>query len=190
VVERRLNFSIARRFADRSNFVFLDESGAKTNMTRLYGRAPKNERCVDRVPCGRWKTMTMLSAIRLDGVVEDATWLIDGPMDSHLFLNYIEQSLAPSLKPGDIVVMDNLSSHKVNGVRQAIEAVGADLWYLPAYSPDLNPIEKLWSKVKSWLRRATARTFDAVCQALGEALRSVTPEECSNYFTSCGYGEH
>jgi len=133
--------------------------------------------------------MTMLSAIRLDGVVQDATIVFDGPMNSATFLAYTQQCLAPSLRDGDIVVMDNLSSHKAVGVREAIEAVGADLWYLPPYSPDLNPIEKLWSKVKAWLRRIGAKTFDTLAAAIGEALRSVQTNEGCNYFKSCGYGD-
>lgn len=190
VVERRRNFTIARRFARADRFVFLDESGAKTNMTRLYGRAPVGERCVDRTPHGHWKTMTMLGAIRLDGVMQDATIVIDGPMDAATFLAYTQQCLAPLLRPGDVVVMDNLSSHKAAGVREAIQAAGATLWYLPPYSPDLNPIEKLWSKVKTWLRRVCARTFDALTDAIADALRAVAPDECANYFASCGYREN
>jgi transposase len=190
IVERRRNFTIARRFVNPGSLIFLDESGAKTDMTRLYGRAPIGERCVDRTPYGHWQTMTMLSAIRLDGVIQDATVVFDGPMNSATFLAYTQQCLAPSLRPGDIVVMDNLSSHKAPGVRQAIEAVGADLWYLPPYSPDLNPIEKLWSKVKAWLRRVGAKTFDTLTATIGDALRAVQPNECSNYFNSCGYGDY
>ncbi len=181
---------IARRFVDPGSFVFLDESGAKTNMTRLYGRSPIGERCVDHTPDGHWKTMTMLSAIRLDGVIQGATVVVDGPMDAATFLAYTQQFLAPSLRPGDVVVMDNLSSHKGAGIREAIEAAGADLWYLPPYSPDLNPIEKLWSKVKAWLRRVSAKTFDALNDAIADALRAVHPTECPNYFQACGYGEH
>ena len=188
VQRRRRSFAIARRFVDPGQLVFLDESGAKTNMTRLYGRAPIGERCVDRAPHGHWKTMTMLSAIRLDGVMRDATVVIDGAMNSATFLAYTEQCLAPALHPGDVVIMDNLSSHKAAGVRQAIESVGADLWYLPPYSPDLNPIEKLWSKVKAWLRRVAAGTFDALSNAIADALRAVAPAECLSYFNSCGYG--
>ena len=190
VVQRRHNFAIARRFAEPDRFVFLDESGAQTDMTRLYGRAPIGERCVDRVPHGHWKTMTMLSAIRFNGVIQDATVVFDGPMNSATFLAYTRQCLAPSLRCGDIVVMDNLSSHKAVGVRQAIEAVGADLWYLPPYSPDLNPIEKFWSKVKAWLRRIGAKTFDTLTVAIGDALKAVQNNECNNYFKSCGYGDY
>ena len=189
MVERRKNFTIARRFVDPDQLVFLDESGAKTNMTRLYGRAPVGERCVDHTPHGHWKTMTMLSAIRAQGVMQDATVVIDGAMNSETFLAYTEQFLAPALRPGDVVIMDNLSSHKVKGVREAIEAVGCDLWYLPPYSPDLNPIEKLWSKVKTWLRRVSAGTFKTLSDAVAAALRAVAPDECANYFASCGYGD-
>ena len=190
VVERRKNFAIARRFVDPGSFVFLDESSAKTNMTRLYGWSPIGERCIDRTLDGRWKTITMLSAIRLDGVVQDATIVFDGPMNSATFLAYTQQCLAPSLRDGDIVVMDNLSSHKAAGVREAIEAVSADLWYLPPYSPDLNPIEKLWSKVKAWLRRVAAKTFDAISHTIADALNHVTETEAANYFNACGYGDY
>ena len=185
---RRLSFAIARRFVDPKQLIFLDESGAQSNMTRLYGRSPVGARCIDRTPHGHWKTTTLLSAIRLNGVIRDATVIIDGPMNSATFLAYTEQCLAPALRPGDVVVMDNLSSHKAAGVREAIEAVGADLWYLPPYSPDLNPIEKLWSKVKAWLRRVAARDFDSIGHALADVLRTVTASECANYFRSCGYG--
>jgi len=187
VAEQRRNFGIARRFVDPEQFVFLDESGAKTNMTRLYGRAPGGERCVDHTPHGHWRTMTMLSAIGIEGVIEPATVVIDGAMDGPTFLDYVEQCLAPALRPGQVVVMDNLSSHKIAGVREAIEAAGCDLWYLPPYSPDLNPIEKLWSKVKAWLRRVAETTFATVTDAIADALRAVAPDECRNYFASCGY---
>lgn len=189
VAERRRNFAIARRFVPSQSFVFLDESGARTHMTRLYGRAPKGERCVDHTPHGHWKTMTMLSAIRAEGVIEDATVVVDGAMDGATFLAYVEQCLAPSLRPGEVVVMDNLASHKVKGVREAIEAAGAELWYLPPYSPDLNPIEKLWSKVKAWLRRVSAGTFKTLSDAIAAALRAVADDECGNYFSACGYGD-
>ena len=184
----RRNFALASRFVEPSSFVFLDESGAQTGMTRFYGRAPIGERCIDHTPHGHWKTMTMLSAIRLDGVVRDATMVYDGPMNRDTFVEYVERCLAPSLRPGDIVVMDNLSSHKAARVRELIEEAGADLWYLPPYSPDLNPIEKLWSKVKSWLRRVMAGTFEGLLDAIADALRDVDPTECLNYFRSCGYG--
>ena len=189
VAQKRLNFMIARRFVEPDRFVFLDESGAQSNMTRLYGRSPIGIRCNDFTSYGHWKTTTLLSAIRSAGVIQDATVIVDGPMDGPTFLTYAEQCLAPSLRCGDVVVMDNLASHKVAGVREAIESAGCDLWYLPPYSPDLNPIEKLWSKVKAWLRRARATCFDAIGQALASVLSRVGPQECSNYFRSCGYGK-
>lgn len=188
VQRQRRSFAIARRFVKPEQLIFLDESAAQSNMTRLYGRSPVGTRCVDRTPHGHWKTTTMLSAIRLTGVIRDATIILDGPMNSDTFRAYTEQYLAPTLKPGDVVVMDNLSSHKAGGVRETIEAVDADLWYLPPYSPDYNPIEKLWSKVKAYLRRVSARTFDAIGHALAEVLRTVKAGECMNYFRSCGYG--
>jgi len=159
-------------------------------MTRLYGWSPIGQRCVDHTPHGHWKTMTMLSAIRLNGVIQDATVVLDGPMNAATFLGYTQQFLAPALRPGDVVIMDNLSSHKVKGVVEAIEAAGAQLWYLPPYSPDLNPIEMLWSKVKAWLRRVSARTFEALIEAIADALRSVDPTECAHYFASCGYRDY
>ena len=129
----------------------------------------------------------MLSAIRCTGVIENASIVFDGPTDAIVFRGYVEQCLAPALQAGDIVVMDNLASHKVTGVKEAIESVGASVWYLPPYSPDLNPIEKMWSKVKTWLRRVAARTVDGLIQAIGEALHAVDADECRAYFRSCGY---
>jgi transposase len=187
VAQRRKNFTLARRFADPSQFVFLDESGAKTNMTRLYGRAMGGQRCIDATPHGHWKTITVISAMGESGVLPPATLALDGPMDGPTFLAYVRQCLAPALTPGAIVVMDNLPAHKVAGVRQAIEAVGCDLWYLPPYSPDLNPIEKLWSKVKAWLRRIRAKTFETVVDALGDALTHLAADECRHYCQACGY---
>ncbi|MCE9591316.1 MAG: IS630 family transposase, partial [Planctomycetes bacterium] len=162
----------------------LDESGARTNMTRLYGWAPRGQRCVDRTPHGHWKTLTMLSAMRLDGVIRDATVVIDGAINAPTFVNYVEQCLAPALRPGDVVVMDNLSAHKAAGVAEAIEAAGAGVWYLPAYSPDMNPIEKLWSKVKAWLRRAGARDLVSLVSQIAQALLDVDATQCGNYMAS------
>lgn len=189
MAERRRNFAIASRFVGPEQLIFLDESGAQTGMTRLYGRAPVGERCVDHTPHGHWKTMTMLSAIRMDGVIQEATMVYDGPMNRDTFVDYVEHRLVPTLRPGDVVVMDNLSSHKAASVRGLIEEAGADLWYLPPYSPDMNPIEKLWSKVKSWLRRVMAGTFDGLLGAIADALRAVAADECANYFMACGYGQ-
>jgi len=187
VVRRRIGFALARRFVDLQHFVCLDESSAKTNMTRLYGRAPVGERCHFAAPQGHWHTTTLLSAMRCTGIMKEASIVFDGPTDGMVFRGYVEECLAPALKPGDIVLMDNLASHKVSGVLQAIEAAGANLWYLPPYSPDLNPIEKLWSKVKAWLRRVAARTLEDLIAAVGQALAAVQHNECFNYFLSCGY---
>lgn len=188
MAERRKNFQIARRFVDAGSLVFLDETGAATHMTRLYGRSEGGERCVDRTPQGDWKTMTLLGAMRLEGVMREATAVYDGPMNRPTFVAYVEHCLAPSLRPGDVVVMDNLPAHKDAAVRRHIENAGAEVWYLPPYSPDLNPIEKLWSKVKAWLRRATAATFAGVVNAIAEALSDAGVAECAAYFRSCGYG--
>ena len=167
--------------------MFLDESGARTDMTRLRGRSRGGERCVDFASGGRWKTYTMLAAIRTTGVVADASLVGHGAMDGELFLAWVQERLCPTLSEGDVVVTDNLGSHKVAGVEAAIEAAGASLWYLPAYSPDLNPIEKAWSKVKAFLRRANARTEEALFAAAGSALDSVTSDDCISFMHSCGY---
>lgn len=156
-------------------------------MARRYGRAPRGERLVAKVPWGHWKTVTFVAALRWDRITAPAVF--DGPMDRECFLAYVEQILAPTLKPGDIVVMDNLGSHKVAGVRQAIEAAGATLLYLPPYSPDLNPIEQFFAKLKALLRKAAARTFDALIAAIAAALSSCAPGECANYFVNAGYSK-
>ena len=154
-------------------------------MTRLRGRAPSGERVVEHAPHGHWHTTTMVSAIRLTGI--EAPMVIDGAMDALVFRGYIERMLAPTLHAGDIVVMDNLSSHKTVGVREAIEAVDASLLYLPPYSPDLNPIEAMWSKVKQSLRGAAARNSRTLLKAIGDALRTVTLQDCQGFFRGCGY---
>lgn len=144
----------------RQQLVFLDETGVTTSMTRRYGRAPKGERCVDHAPHGHWHTNTFIAALRLDRV--EAPWLLDGPMNGEAFLHYIQEVLGPTLQPGDIVVADNLSSHKVAGVREAVAAHGAQIIFLPPYSPDLNPIENFFAKLKDLLRKAAERHFDAL----------------------------
>jgi transposase len=154
-------------------------------MTRRYGRARRGERLVAGVPHGHWKTTTLLTALRTDGIA--APCAIAGAVNGALFRAWIEQVLAPTLKPGDIVVMDNLGSHKVAGVREAIEAAGATLRYLPPYSPDLNPIEQLFAKLKSLLRKAAARTLDALIAAIKSAVDAVPKPECVNYFANAGY---
>jgi transposase len=166
--------------------IFIDETGASTKMARLCGRAPKGERCLSAVPFGHWKTTTFTAGLRLNGLA--APFLLDGPMDGDAFLAYISQVLVPELKPNDIVIMDNLPAHKVKGVRQAIEAADASLISLPPYSPDLNPIEHAFSKIKAILRKAAARTIEDLWTAIAHALATFTPQECSNYFAACGYG--
>ena len=170
---------------DPRRFRFLDESGAKTNMVRMYGRCPKGRRLLSSAPAGHWKTTTVLAAIGLDGV--DAPWALDGAIDVDAFLVYIEHVLVPTLRGGEIVVLDNLSSHKHPRVAELIHAAGAEVWYLPPYSPDFNPIEAMWSKVKQILRSLAARTFDGLIKAIGVALDHVTTDDLRGWFTHCGY---
>jgi len=155
-------------------------------MTRLYGRAPRGQRLVEHAPGGHWCTTTIVGALRYDRV--EAPLVIEGAMDSLVFRGYVERLLAPTLRTGDVVVMDNLSPHKTRGVQEAIEARGAKLRYLPPYSPDFNPIEPMWSKVKQDLRSAAARTHRRLVHAVGNALRSVTPDDCRGFFRGYGYG--
>ena len=170
---------------DPATLVFVDETWASTNMARTHGRCPRGERLVMDVPHGHWKTTTFVAALRADGMT--APVVIDGAVTGDLFVAYVEQQLVPVLRPGDVVVMDNLACHKRAGVRRAIEAAGCELRLLPAYSPDLNPIEKAFSKLKARLRAAAKRTVRAVEDYLGELSTTFAPEECRNYFRSCGY---
>jgi transposase len=165
--------------------VFIDETWATTNMTRRYGRAPRGQRLVAAVPHGHWKTSTFVAGLRTRGLT--APLVVDGAMNSDTFRAYVEQVLAPTLKPGDIVILDNLASHKVAGVREAIEAVGATLVYLPPYSPDLNPIEQAFAKLKALLRKLAARTIPSLWDGLGDLLQRFTPNECANYLANAGY---
>lgn len=171
---------------DPARLVFVDETWAKTNMTRRYGRAPVGERLVCPIPHGHWKTTTFVAALRTDGLT--APLVIDGAMNGDLFVAYVERVLVPALKPGDIVVMDNLSSHKRTAARAAIEAAGGTLRYLPPYSPDLNPIEQAFAKLKALLRKAQERTVEGVWSFLGRALEAFAPAECRNYILNGGYG--
>lgn len=173
------------RDIDPEHLVFIDEAGAKTNMARLRARAAVGERALAKEPAGHWATTTMIGAVRLSGPC--ATLAVNAPVDGDVFRIYVEQVLVPTLRVGDVVVMDNLQSHKVAGVREAIEAAGATLLYLPPYSPDFNPIENMWSKVKQWLRSAAARTFDSLCDAIAAALKAVTADDCRGFFGHCGY---
>ena len=170
---------------DASRLIFLDETWATTNMARSHGRALRGERLVAPVPYGHWHTTTFLCGLRQDGLV--APLVLDGAINGAAFLAYVEQMLCPTLHPGDIVICDNLASHKVSGVREAIEARGASLLYLPPYSPDLNPIELAFSKLKRLLRSAAERTVDALWSAIGRLLQQFTPDECANYLRHCNY---
>ena len=171
---------------DPARFVFLDETGTTTNMARRYGRSPLGERLVAAVPHGHWRTTTFVAGLRQSGVV--APLVLDGPMTGPAFRAYVEQFLAPALTPGDVVVLDNLAAHKVAGIRQALAAAGASLLYLPPYSPDLNPIEQLFAKLKALLRKAAARTRDELWSTIGRLLATIPPAECINYLGHCGYG--
>ena len=170
---------------DPRKLVFIDETAASTNMTRRYGRATRGERLVCKVPHGHWKTSTFVAALRHNRVT--APFLLDGPMNGTTFLAYVEDVLVPTLKRGDIVIMDNVGVHKVAGVREAIEARGATLFYLPPYSPDLNPIEQFFSKLKALLRKAAARTIDTLWKVIGLCLTDFAPRECAAYLTNSGY---
>lgn len=170
---------------DIKKLVFLDETGAATNMTRTHGRAPKGERCVASVPHGHWKTTTFIAGLRYRSIT--APMVLDGPMDGAAFLAYVQEFLCPTLAPGDIVIADNLPSHKVAGVKEAIGAKGATLRYLPPYSPDLNPIEKMFSKLKALLRKAAKRTVSDLWDEIGRLLDAFSQSECENYFASSGY---
>jgi transposase len=170
---------------DPRRLVFIDETWAKTNMTRSHGWAVRGERLVAKVPHGHWNTTTFLAALRHDRLT--APCLFDGPINGELFLAYVERVLAPTLKPADIVILDNLGSHKGKAVRTAIRATGAKLIFLPKYSPDLNPIEKLFAKLKTLLRKIGARTIQAISAAIGTILPRFIPQECANYFKSAGY---
>ena len=187
MAEARRAWAEAAPKLDPTRLVFLDETWATTAPTRPRGRAPRGERLVCPVPHGRWRTATFLCGLRADGLV--APLVLDGAIDGPAFLAWVEQALAPTLSPGDTVVADNLGSHKVAGVREAVEEAGATLLYLPPYSPDLNPIELAFSKLKRLLRTAAARTADALCGAIAAALGQFTPAECASYLRHGGYAQ-
>ena len=170
---------------DPRKLIFIDETWASTSMTRRYGRAPSHERLLGYAPGGHWKTTTFIAALRCDRLT--APWVLDGPINGDGFLAYVHQALVPTLAEGDIVIVDNLGSHKVAGVREAIEAAGATLMYLPPYSPDLDPIEQVFSKLKSWLRKVAKRTITSLWDAIADALNLFPPEECSRYLVNSGY---
>lgn len=170
---------------DPARLVFIDETGSATNMARRYGRCRGGARLIGKLPHGHWKTMTFVAGLRHDRIT--APFVIDQPMNATIFKTYVERCLAPTLEPGDIVIMDNLSSHKSQDVRDIIEARGATLLFLPPYSPDLNPIEQMFAKLKALLRKAAERSLDALWRTIGRSLDLFTPQECRNYFQNSGY---
>ena len=165
--------------------MFIDETGLSTKMARLRGRAPRGERCRAGIPHGHWKTTTFTGALRLGGMT--APFVYDGAMNGTVFCTYVEQVLAPTLKPTDVVIMDNLSAHKAAGVREAIERTGARLVFLPPYSPDFNPIENAFSRLKALLRARAERTIEGLWDAIGSLVDLFLPDECANYFKAAGY---
>lgn len=175
----------AQKSLDPRKLVFIDETWASTNMAPRYGRCEKGKRLIAHAPFGHWKTTTFVAALRCDGLT--APCVFDGPINGEKFRPSVEQVLAPTLRPGEIVVMDNLSSHKVAGVRQTIEAAGAERRFLPPYSPDMDPIEQVFAKVKNTLRKMASRTVDGLWNAIGAAIDDFPPDECLNYFRHAGY---
>ena len=185
MARRRRRWQAYQDRLDPARLIFIDETWAKTNMTRLRGWAPRGHKLLAKVPQGHWRTLTFLAALRHDRI--DAPCVIDGPINGESFLAYVEQMLVPTLKAGDIVIIDNLGSHKSKAVRRAIRAAGARLFFLPPYSPDLNPIEQVFAKFKTLLRKAGARSYEAVSDACAEILTQYPPKECAAYIRNAGY---
>ena len=185
VLRRRRGWFEAQSDLKPERLVFIDETGASTKMARRYGRALRGERCNSPVPHGHWMTTTFVGALRLEGMT--APMILDGAMHGAAFLAYVEQVLAPTLSAGDIVIMDNLPAHKPAAVRRAIEATGAELRFLPPYSPDFNPIEMAFSKLKAFLKKKAARSIEDLWHAIADAVDTFTPQECQNYFAAAGY---
>lgn len=185
VARKRLRWQTHQTKLDPTRLVFIDETWAKTNMTRTYGWCRRGERLNAKVPHGHWKTLTFVAALRHDRI--DAPAVLDGPINGAKFLAYVEQFLVPTLRPGDIVVLDNLGSHKSPAVRQAIRAAGAKVFFLPPYSPDLNPIEQVFAKLKALLRKAGERTVEATWRRIGTLLDAFSAAECANYLVNSGY---
>ena len=185
MVRRRAQWKKYQGRLNPTRLVFIDETWAKTNMTRTHGRSRRGARLVAHVPQGRWRTLTFLAALRCDRI--DAPCVIDRPINGQSFLAYVEQILVPTLRPGDIVIIDNLGSHKGKAVRQAIHGARAKLFFLPPYSPDLNPIEQVFAKLKTLLRKAAERSVEATWRRIGTLLQCFTPAECANYLRNAGY---
>jgi transposase len=186
VARRREQWRKYQGRIDPGRLVFIDETWAKTNMAPLRGWCRRGERLKGAAPFGRWKTMTFIAALRHDRI--DAPCLFDGPINGEVFLAWVVTFLIPTLKPGDIVVLDNLGSHRGKAVRKAMRVAGARLLFLPKYSPDLNPIEQVFSKLKHLLRKAQARSYDAILTTIAELLDTYQPAECANYLKNSGYG--
>jgi transposase len=185
VKEARAQWRSRTKGIDPARFRFIDESGAKTNMARLHGRCPPGQRLLSKAPAGHWQTTTMIAAAGLDGVA--APFALEGAVDAESFAVYVQRVLLPTLHGGEIVVLDNLACHKHPRVRELIESAGAEVWYLPPYSPDFNPIEEMWSKIKQVLRSLAARTFEGLIEAIATALRQVSLQDLTGWFTHCGY---
>lgn len=185
VARRRLRWRKYQGRFDPARLVFIDETWTKTNMAPLRGWAPRGARLLAKVPHGHWRTMTFLAALRHDRI--DAPCVVDGPINGETFLGYVRQFLVPTLEPDDIVVMDNLGSHKAAAVRAAIRTAGARLFFLPPYSPDLNPIEQVFAKLKAFLRKAAERTVEKTWQRIGKLIERFPSHECANYFRNAGY---
>ena len=185
ILKRRWEWFEDQPGLDPDRLVFIDETWATTNMTRVRGRAPRGERLRAAIPHGHWKTTTFVAGLRNSGMI--APMVLDGPINGETFQAYVDQVLVPALRPGDVVVLDNLGSHKGAGVRAAVEAAGADLLYLPPYSPDFNPIENAFAKLKAMLRKAAERTLDGLWRTIGQIISTFTPAECANYFAAAGY---
>ena len=190
--QRRPDIAAARRqwrdwqpLRDVRQYVFLDECGVTTDLLRRYGRSPRGTRLHDHTPCGKWQTHTVVAALRLEGLT--ASGVFDGPIDTDTFGAYVDQILVPTLRPGDVVVLDNLAVHKQPAIRAAIEAAGASLRFLPPYSPDFNPIEQAFAKLKAFLRAARPRSFDQVVELVASALELFSPSECRNFVRHSGY---
>ncbi|TVQ74961.1 MAG: IS630 family transposase [Phycisphaeraceae bacterium] len=188
VAERRARWREEQPERDAHRLIFIDETWAKTNMTRLRGRAKRGERLLAKTPHGHWKTTTLIAALGIRGV--RCSMVVDGAVNAAVFESFVEQVLAPELRPGDVVVMDNLSSHKSSRTRELIEGAGAELVFLPPYSPDLNPIEMVFSKVKQLLRSMACRTRDQLWRSMQRVLDAVTPSDAMNCFKHCGYTLH
>jgi transposase len=185
VAEQRARWYERLAGVSSAQLVFVDESGANTKMTRLYGRCPVGQRLVDRQPQGHYQTSTLIAGMGLRGPC--APWLFEGAMDGEMFLAWVRQGLVPQLQPGDWVIMDNLATHKVAGVREAIAAAGAGVVYLPPYSPDFNPIENLWSKVKQILRGLAPRTSSQLLKAAASAFAAISNTDCEGFFLNANY---